>query len=167
MRFEWEDFKKYDDGSQSTWCNFKVFDDEGKLITHGHVEDHTLESAKESDRRCKRDVYYAYSISDPYHYILIDVLQTVFAEHGFSKEDHGTSGYNAYGICANEATENNPSEYVGTPKCSIYEVKDMVEEAFCKSLYFDYDKKFEEMKKELDERKALMDSAKEYLKKKR
>lgn len=163
MRFEWDMYHMYDDGSQSTWCRFKVFNDAGKEITHGHIDDHTLPKAKEDDRKCNRDVYYAYSISESYDWIRKTVLQEVFEEHGFAEEDHGVSGFDDYGICANEDYRKSPFEYVGTPKCTIHDVVDMVEEAFCRSLYFDYDAELAEAKRRLDERKARMDEAKVYL----
>ena len=163
MRFEWDMYHKYEDGSQSSSCEVKVYDANGNLLTGGEIEDHTLPAAKERDKKWGVNVPYGYDITGFGHWLSRSDFVEVFASHGLTKDDFGAFGYGGMGICKNEEYRSNPHEYVGTPKCTIHEVMDMMEEAFCKSLYFDYDAELAEFKKHLDERKARMDEAKEYL----
>ena len=164
MYFKWDNFREYEDGSKSTRCRFKMYQDDQE-INHGWIEDHTIPKQKEQDKDSRRDVGYAYVI----HCNGFDErkLFEVFREHGFTNEDFGYTGYSTYGgICANEDPDNSPCSYVGTPKCSVYDVIDMLEEALCRQYYFDYDKELAEFKVHLDKRQAIMDECKEYLKEK-
>ncbi len=166
MIFKWDKFQKFDDGSQSTKCRFKMYKGDTiakeNMIHAGWITDHTVQKQKEKDNAQREYVAYAYSI----HCVgLADAtLFEVFREHGFSTKDFGYNYNNCCGICPNEQVRDvfGPYAYAGTPKCSVYEVIDMVEEAVCRQHYFDYDKELAC----LNERQTLMNECKEYLKEK-
>lgn len=156
MRVETEEFVVFPDGSQSNWIEGKIF--LGKKEYEFMITDHTRPGQKESDKKAKRDVPYAYEISRlPYK-----IGEAPFEKYGFS-----ASGYfNAVGLDENPGYEDRSSEheFVGEPKHTIEEVKELVIKAFIDNYQFDYDKKLEEFKKKLDKRQALMDEANSYLK---
>nr|WP_297765676.1 hypothetical protein [uncultured Butyrivibrio sp.] len=165
MRFDWEVFKTYDDGSQSTRCNGKIYRNNGRKYSWGWIEDHTKEAAKEDDKEVGRNVYYAYLVHGFENCLSSDALRAVFKEHGFSEDEYGSAGFSSMGICPNENYRENPHEYTGTPKCTAYDVMRMVEEAVVKTLSFDYEAELAEYKERLDKRQAIMDEAVDFLKK--
>lgn len=163
MRFEWEKFKKFDDGSKSTRCYFRVYSNSGEELQHGWVEDHTLPEAKLKDRECYRSVPYAYAIhiSDIHDKTFFDICK----EHGIADSQLGCAGYSMLGVCPNE-DKDECSPYCGTPRYDVDMILDIVEEAICREYYFDYNKELERLKSHLDAQKALMDEADAYLEKK-
>ncbi len=148
MRFEWEAYR----GRRRS---FKMYQGD-REISHGWVEDYTIPNQNFGIAN------YAYVIGC--NDLDAKKLFEIFREHGLADGDFGYAGYNAYGICPNEDPDS--CQYKGTPKCPIFSVIDMVEEALCKQCYFDYDKELTDFKACLDERRALMDECKEYLKEK-
>ncbi len=163
MKFDWEVFKKFDDGSQSTRCYAEVYKNDNSRLCSGWIEDHTKERAKKDDKKTGREVPFAFVICGFDSFLSFDVLKNVFEKHGYSGENYGYVYYNSLGICPNENYRESTYEYTGTPKCSIEEVMEMVEEAVVESISFDYEKELEEYKKELNERQALMDEAVAFL----
>ena len=163
MRFEWDMYHKYDDGSQSRDCDVTVYDDNGNILTNGVIEDHTLPDAKEHDKKWGRDIPYGYNIIGFGDWLNRNHFRTTFLAHGFTDDDFGAFGYGGMGICKNEQYRSHPHEYTGTPKCIIHDVMDMVEETFCKSLFFSYNDELDKFKKQLAKRQKEMDEAMAYL----
>ena len=163
MRFEWDEYHVFSDGSQSSNCVVEVYrDGEDREFEKIRVEDHTTDRQKKRDLEAYRQVDYAYWINN-LDDIRIDVLKQVCQEHGLTEKDYGSCTYQFFGICANEDSKRHPREYHGTPKITIDEVLEIVEEAVCRSQYFDYDAELRKLMDRLNERKALMDECKAYL----
>lgn len=142
MKFEWDDYHKYSDGSWHSGSECTVTFDNGK--THIlHIDDHTTEKQKEDDKKCYRMVPFAWEMHDT---MVFDDCWTI---HGLDK---------------NEDMINSPHQYVGTPKRTLEDAKKYYERKFCEFFEFDYEKELEEFMKELDERKRIMDEAMEYKK---
>lgn len=161
MRFEWEMFEEFDDGSVRDSCDFKIFDDAGKELDWGWVTDHTRPGQKEDDKKVRRDIHFAFDIHG------LDItpscLREALKEYNIAEDDFGYAGFNSLGICKNETYRTNPHEYNGTPSLTIEQVLYIVEKAYVNSISFDYDAELARMTKILDERRALMNEGLAYL----
>lgn len=142
MKFEWDDYHKYSDWSWHSGSDCTVTLDNGTEYRL-HITDHTTEKQKADDKRCGRDVYYAWELSDNLR--IFDACWGI--NNGFDK---------------NEDRRNSPYCYVSSPKHTLEEVKNFYEHKVCVYFCFDYEKELEEFIKILNDRKKLMDEAKMY-----
>lgn len=162
MRFEWVPFKEYDDGSVSDSCDVTIYRDNGRPFGSGWISDHTRSSAKKADVEACREVPYAYDVHGLRN-IPLDIWRKVCQNHGVDADDCGSSGYMGLGLCRNESYRSSRFPYVGTPKVSIEEAMQIVEEAFAESLMFDYSEAVREALEEINVRKGMMDEGVEFL----
>ena len=91
MRFEWDIYHKYDDGSQSENCEVKVYDANGNIVADGEIEDHILPAAKERDKKWGRDIPYGYRITGFDDWLTRKDFKTTFLAHG-AKGERGQDG---------------------------------------------------------------------------
>lgn len=155
MEFKWE--------KSCNGLSFEVLDSNGDYPLGGYssgcIFDHSTKEAKERDSKK--------------HTQFVDAAYLVYFSGGNTADftaklkKLGIS-YGYRGGCITVCQNKEPwlNVYEGTPEISIHELKDIIEEFCCESLYFDYDAELESFKKKLDKRKAIMDEAKEYLEEK-
>lgn len=154
MKVEWERYKIYEDGSQSSRSY-------GTITIAGEqydvsIIDHTRPAQKEDDERHHRDVSHAYEISGLPYYIGSKCFYDL--------------GFESYPSLSSVGIDKNPGYkdedcycYTGlAPEHTIEEVEQLVEDAFVKAFCFDYNKEFAKLKAELDRRQSLMDEALSY-----
>ena len=154
MEFEWEI------DIHNRIC-FKVRDSSGGVpcgrYTMGHIFNHNTKEVKEKYFKNHWPIEAAYSV----YFSSGDTIDftTKLEKLGIS--------HKSCGGCINVCLNKEPSSpYMMAPEISIHELKDIIEEFCCESLYFDYDAELKAFKKRLDKRKAIMDEAKEYLEEK-
>lgn len=141
MKFEWDDYHMYEDGSWNSGSDCIVTLDNGETYSL-HIVDHTTNKQKEADNRRRREVYYAWELSDN-----LGIFNACWGRYGIDK---------------NEDRVNSTFCYVGTPKHTLEEVKNFYEHKVCEHFFFDYEKELEEFTKRLNDRRKLMDDAKKY-----
>ena len=157
MKIVWNEYKKYDDGTQASWVEAKVW------IGDKHFDfiiyDHSTDRAKESDEHYKREITHAYVISG---------LGYAIGGRGCKEAglDPNCYGCDHYGVDRNSGYDDKTSEhhFIGSPIHTIEDVKRMCENAIIKAYNFDYNKKITEAITLINEQKKLMDEVNEFAK---
>ena len=151
MKVEWTNPENY----YIHYCKITLYNK--KEPYELYLADHTCPEGMNQDiARQRRNLKHAYTVSLPFA-----VLSEPWLKLGFE-----SSYYDTIGIDLSENLDkqgrNVDNCYIGTPKHTLEEVKDLVIKGFIDSFQFDYDK---ELKKEiqiLNKRKARMDEVNEY-----
>lgn len=149
MKVEWTSSDNY----STYYCIITM--DNGKKFEMW-INDHTSEVAIEFDTKERRNrLQFAYTVCVPSYFYC-----SPWRQLGFEG-----SYYDDIGIDKSEnlVDGRNPDfHYVGTPKHTLEEVKQLVVKGFINSFQFNYEEELQEAIDEVNKRKELMDEVNRY-----